>query len=453
MSPLYPDLTAITEEYYDKVASVNLKGPFRLGARFGAHMAADDGGVIINVSTIGSLRPDARELVYGCAKAGLNALTIGLADAYGPKVRCNAILPGAIMTDIAEAWSAEVKSGGGADTARTGRTGRRLPRRRPVPRVRRLGVHHGHVAARRRRRLPAGRLMAVERVPYDEFGMFADNAAEYGIAYDGPPTVRRASVAMDDGRQLSALVWGSDAPELVLLHGGAQNAHTWDTVALALGRPLVAIDLPGHGHSDGGRHGRPRRGDQRDRRGRRRPRPGARRPGRGRDVARWADHPGPRREAPELVRAIVLVDITPGVNAEKAQAITAFVDGPASFDSFDDLLARTIQFNPTRSESSLRRGILHNALQREDGSWVWRYAALARRGRRRRVADRAGRAVGGRRRADRAGAAGPRHARPVGGRRRRRGRAAATVPDGGSRSTSTMPATACKATRRSSWRG
>ena len=52
------------------------------------------------------------------------------------------------------------------------------------------------------------------------------------------------------GRHLSALVWGEAPPELVLLHGGAQNAHTWDTVAMALGRPLVAIDLPGHGHSD-----------------------------------------------------------------------------------------------------------------------------------------------------------------------------------------------------------
>ena len=48
---------------------------------------------------------------------------------------------------------------------------------------------------------------------------------------------------------VSALAWGEGAPEIVLLHGGAQNAHTWDTVALALDRPLLAIDLPGHGHS------------------------------------------------------------------------------------------------------------------------------------------------------------------------------------------------------------
>ena len=89
-----------------------------------------------------------------------------------------------------------------------------------------------------------------ERVAYDEFSMFQDNAAEYGLAYDGPPIVRREHVEVAPGRSLSALVWGDAPPELVLLHGGGQNAHTWDTVALALDRPLVAIDLAGHGHSD-----------------------------------------------------------------------------------------------------------------------------------------------------------------------------------------------------------
>ena len=98
-------------------------------------------------------------------------------------------------------------------------------------------------------------MRVVERIAYDEFGLFHENAAEFGLPYPGPPTVRREEVPLGDGRQLSALVWGDRPPELVLLHGGAQNAHTWDTVALALGRPLVAIDLPGHGHSDGAPEG------------------------------------------------------------------------------------------------------------------------------------------------------------------------------------------------------
>ena len=73
-----------------------------------------------------------------------------------------------------------------------------------------------------------------------------------------------------------------------------------------------------------------------------------------------------------------MVDITPGVNQQKAKAVLDFVDGPQEFASFEVLLERTMQFNPTRSEASLRRGILHNAAQRADGSWQWRYDRLSR---------------------------------------------------------------------------
>ena len=79
------------------------------------------------------------------------------------------------------------------------------------------------------------------------------------------------------------------------------------------------------------------------------------------------------RARPDLVSSLVLVDITPGVNAEKARHVTDFVNGPATFADFDALLERTIAHNPTRSVSSLRRGILHNALPLPDGTWVWRH--------------------------------------------------------------------------------
>jgi pimeloyl-ACP methyl ester carboxylesterase len=209
---------------------------------------------------------------------------------------------------------------------------------------------------------------------YDEFSMFHENAEEYGIAYDGPPTVRRSEVDLGDGRQLSALVWGEGEPEFAFLHGGAQNAHTWDTVALALGRPLVCIDLPGHGHSDAGRDGSLDVFENAP------------------DIATAVRALAPKAKvvigmslggltaialagaAPELVRRLALVDVTPGVSKERTAHIAAFVGGPESFESFDELLERTCAFHPTRSVNSLRRGILHNALQREDGSWVWRYA-------------------------------------------------------------------------------
>jgi NAD(P)-dependent dehydrogenase (short-subunit alcohol dehydrogenase family) len=105
MSPLYESLDKVTEELYDKTLAVNLKGPFRLAVLAATHMAGNDGGSIINIGTTGSLVASVNELPYACAKAGLNALTVGLAEAYAPRVRVNAILPGPFRTDISKAWA------------------------------------------------------------------------------------------------------------------------------------------------------------------------------------------------------------------------------------------------------------------------------------------------------------------------------------------------------------
>ena len=107
MSPLYPALTAVSEELFDKVIGVNLKGPFRLSALVGERMAAGDGGCIINISSTGSVSPSPESQPYGAAKAGLNAITRAFAWAYGPKVRANCILAGPFLTDISKAWDIE----------------------------------------------------------------------------------------------------------------------------------------------------------------------------------------------------------------------------------------------------------------------------------------------------------------------------------------------------------
>ncbi len=211
------------------------------------------------------------------------------------------------------------------------------------------------------------------KVPYDEFSMFHENIAEYELNVSAQPIVTRTAVTLEDGRSLSALRWGTSAPKAVLVHGSAQNAHTWDTVCLALGEPILAIDLPGHGHSswrDDGDYT---------------PRALAF------DIAVVIEKLAPKAavvcgmslgglttlslayQRPDLVSRLVMVDITPGVTPEKSKSITDFVNGPQSFASLDDLLARTIEHNPTRSRSSLQRGILHNARQLDDLSWVWRY--------------------------------------------------------------------------------
>jgi NAD(P)-dependent dehydrogenase (short-subunit alcohol dehydrogenase family) len=107
IAPTYPDPQGVTEELWDKVIAVNLKGPFRLTALVGARMAEGDGGTIVNISSIGSVRPTGDILPYAAAKAGLNALTVGFADAFGPKVRVNAVMPGPFLTDISRNWDHE----------------------------------------------------------------------------------------------------------------------------------------------------------------------------------------------------------------------------------------------------------------------------------------------------------------------------------------------------------
>jgi NAD(P)-dependent dehydrogenase (short-subunit alcohol dehydrogenase family) len=107
MSPLYPSVDAVSEDLFDKVVGVNLKGPFRLSAIVGTRMVADGGGSIVFVSSIASQRPSPVELVYGAAKAGVNNLAYGLARTLGPTVRVNCIVPGPFLTDISKAWDME----------------------------------------------------------------------------------------------------------------------------------------------------------------------------------------------------------------------------------------------------------------------------------------------------------------------------------------------------------
>jgi pimeloyl-ACP methyl ester carboxylesterase len=218
---------------------------------------------------------------------------------------------------------------------------------------------------------------------YDEFGLLADNAAEVGLPFHRRRPVTRRSFTVAPGQDVSAIMWQSSLPELVLLHGGGQNAHTWDTVALALGRPLVAIDLPGHGHSS-------RRSDRNYGPWRNAEAVAAvldqlhsRWPGRGLVVVgmslggvtaiRLAS------TRPDLVRRLVVVDVTPQAHDRYAQlrpadqGAVALVAGPPVYDSFEEMAAAALSLSPRRPRSAVERGVRHNSVQRADGKWTWRY--------------------------------------------------------------------------------
>ena len=207
----------------------------------------------------------------------------------------------------------------------------------------------------------------------DEFALLSENAAQAGVS--GPlPTVQRI-----ERGPISAVRWGDEPVRVVFLHGGGQNAHTWDTVILGLGRPALAIDLPGHGRSawrEDGDYGPKLNAIAIE--------PVVHELAPDADLVVGMSLGGLTAmrlavNAPELVRKLVMVDVTPSAperheQMTKAQMGTvALVQGDRTFGSFADMLDVTVAAAPHRDRNSLRRGVFHNSKQLDDGSWTWRY--------------------------------------------------------------------------------
>ncbi|MGI9124636.1 MAG: alpha/beta fold hydrolase [Mycobacterium sp.] len=207
----------------------------------------------------------------------------------------------------------------------------------------------------------------------DEFIYLSENAADAGVS--GPlPAVAR----IEDG-PISGLRWGTDPVRVVFLHGGGQNAHTWDTVILGLGLPALAIDLPGHGRSawrEDGDYGPKGNAVAVE--------PTVRQLAPHADLVVGMSLGGLTAmrlavTAPDLVRKLVMIDVTPSAperheQMTKAQmGAVALVRGERSFPSFEAMLDVTVAASPHRSRESLRRGVFHNSKQLDDGTWTWRY--------------------------------------------------------------------------------
>ncbi len=202
-------------------------------------------------------------------------------------------------------------------------------------------------------------------------------AQETPTRVTGPlPTVERIDPA------ISLLKFGDGPPRVVFLHGGGQNAHTWDTVIVGLGEPALAVDLPGHGRSawrEDGDYG---------------PKLNAVAVAPiVRDLAPDADLIVGMSlggltairlavSAPELVRKLVLVDVTPSAPerhtelTEAQKGTVALVQGERIFPSFQAMLNVTVAAAPHRDRESLRRGVFHNSKRLDDGTWTWRYDAM-----------------------------------------------------------------------------
>lgn len=215
--------------------------------------------------------------------------------------------------------------------------------------------------------------MAAYPLDVDEFALLGDEARDFSIALAAAPVTRRTSIRTDDG-EVSAIAWGSSPPEAVLLHGVGLNAHTWDATLLALGRPAIALDLPGHGRSswrDDGRYVPELLGPS---------------------LAQAIESAAPDatvivgqslgglatlalcEQRPDLVRRAVLVDALPsGAGPAAAARVADFLEGPASFATREEIVARARSFGLGRSWASVERAVAHNTCRRPDGRYVWRH--------------------------------------------------------------------------------
>ena len=105
-------LLRLTEAQWDEVMDNNLKSVFNLTKQVVKQMLRQKSGSIINITSIIGIKGNAGQSNYAAAKAGMIGFTKSIAQEIGSRnIRCNAIAPGYIETDMTDNLSAEVKAG------------------------------------------------------------------------------------------------------------------------------------------------------------------------------------------------------------------------------------------------------------------------------------------------------------------------------------------------------
>ena len=179
-----------------------------------------------------------------------------------------------------------------------------------------------------------------------------------------------------NGMRFHYLDWGNaDKPKMLLLHGGAQTAHSWDFFALGIRDQyhVIALDQRGHGDSDWSEAGEYKVEDYIQ------------------DVDSFTDaigfdsfvlvglSMGGRNSFsftathPAKVRALVICDVGPETQKEGTDHIKEFLQDTEIFESFDWLVARVQRYNPRRPEEQIRGSLLNNLKKLPDGRWTWKH--------------------------------------------------------------------------------
>jgi pimeloyl-ACP methyl ester carboxylesterase len=204
----------------------------------------------------------------------------------------------------------------------------------------------------------------------DRQQLLAKLAAARGIAFRTELLPSRRYEQLSKMR-LSALHWSGRGAPLLLLHGGALSAHTWDLLCMALGEDAecMALDLPGHGHSgwldsysiDSGVS----------------------------EVAEFVERVGWSTlhvagmslggniafhfaaTHPQRIRSLAIVDIGPKINLRASDNMRQFLSSADQYSKFEDLVAAACAVS-SRNDPDLLRYRYQSLVQvNRDGSWIW----------------------------------------------------------------------------------
>jgi 3-oxoacyl-[acyl-carrier protein] reductase len=100
----------MSEEQFDQVIQANLKSVFNVTKQVSKHMLRQKSGSIINLTSIVGMRGQAGQSNYAASKAGIIGFTKSIAEEFGSRsIRCNAISPGFIETDMTHVLGEDIK--------------------------------------------------------------------------------------------------------------------------------------------------------------------------------------------------------------------------------------------------------------------------------------------------------------------------------------------------------
>ncbi|MEV6657267.1 alpha/beta fold hydrolase [Nocardia fluminea] len=209
----------------------------------------------------------------------------------------------------------------------------------------------------------------------DEFADVETLHERVGPIHQAILPVSRENRTLADGSQISAIRWSAEPARFLLLHGGALNARSWDSVAVSMGAPVIVPDLLGHGHSSWRTDCNYRPSVLAE------------------ALIEWMVDACPEpvhivgqslggltaielaARAGHQVKSVTVVDITPGRSAESpgSRNVRNFVRGVTRFDEYEQLVDYAIAHGFGTNRASLELGLIHNTRIAEDGSVMFRH--------------------------------------------------------------------------------